>query len=100
MFWFARLLRLALGDSFQAALNELKVRARTRASARAQDRVTLLWRLRARRRELVNDLAIGLGPDEPLPPSTVEPLAVLQAAIEAVEAELSPDDPDRPPAAP
>ena len=49
----------------------------------------LLWRLRARRRELVDDLAVGLGSDEVLAPSTVEPLAVLQAAIAAVEAELA-----------
>ncbi len=31
MFRFARLLRLALGDSFQAALNELNGRARIQA---------------------------------------------------------------------
>ncbi len=62
--------------------------------------MTLLWRLRARQRELVDAYAVGLGCDEVLAPSTVEPLAVLQAAIEAVEAELGADDPDRPPAAP
>ena len=69
------------------------------AVAHPQDRTALLWRLRARRRELVDDLATGLGRDEPLAPSTAEPLAVLQGAIAAVEAELGADDPDRPPAA-
>ena len=64
-----------------------------------QDRIELLWRLRARRRELVDDLAVGLGSAELLAPSSVEPLAVLQTAIAAVEAELGADDPDRPPAA-
>ena len=67
--------------------------------ARPQDRVALLWRLRARRRELVDNLATGPGRDEPVAPSIVEPLAVLQAAIEAVEAELGADGPDLPPAA-
>ena len=57
--------------------------------ARPEDRVELLWRLRARRRELVDDLAVGLGRDEPLSPSAVQPLAVVQQAIEAVETELA-----------
>lgn len=67
--------------------------------ARPQDRVALLWRLRARRRELVDNLATGLGRDEPVAPSIVEPLAVLQAAIETVEAELGMNDPHDPSAA-
>lgn len=50
----------------------------------------LLARLRVRRRQLVNALAIGLVDvqDEPLPPSAVAPLAVLQGAIQAIEAEI------------
>ena len=61
--------------------------------ARQQDRVALLWRLRARRRELVDALAVGLVDDEPLSPSSVEPLATIQGAIEAVEAEVGEGDP-------
>ena len=61
--------------------------------ARHQDRVELLWRLRARRRELIDALAAGLADDEPLSPSSVEPLATIQGAIEAVEAEVGEGDP-------
>ena len=72
---------------------------RTRATARAQDRTMLLWRLRARRRELVDTLAAGLGPDEPLMPSTVQPLATIQGAIDAVQNEIGEGDPGGLPAA-
>ena len=69
--------------------------------ARHQDRVELLWRLRARRRELVDTLAVGLADvqDEPLMPSTVQPLATLQAAIMAVEVEVGEGNPGDMPAA-
>ena len=44
-------------------------------------------------------LAVGLVDDEPLAPSSVQPLATLQAAIEAVAAEVGEGDPDGLPAA-
>ena len=50
----------------------------------------LLWRLKARRRELATDLAAALGPvDEPLSPSTMAPLAAIEGAIQATRAELA-----------
>ena len=66
---------------------------------RPEARVALLWRLRARRRELVDTLAAGLVDNEPLAPSSVQPLATLQAAIEAVAAEVGESDPGDLPAA-
>ena len=59
-----------------------------RPEARPEDRLALLVRLRDRRRELVDAYAVGLDPGGPLSPSAVQPLAVVQAAITAVEAEL------------
>ena len=55
--------------------------------ATAAQLAELLARLRHRRRELVAACAVGLGPYEPLSPSAVQPLATIQAAIEAAEAE-------------
>ena len=49
----------------------------------------LLTRLKLRRAALVDSYVAGLGCDEPVAPSVMEPLGVLQAAIEAVEAELA-----------
>ena len=57
----------------------------TRAVVRPEDRKALLWRLRVRRLELADDLALGLGLDEPLSPSTVERLADLLADRQAAE---------------
>ena len=48
----------------------------------------LALQLRERRRQLVDAFAVSLAMGEPLSPSAVQPLAVVQAAIEAVEAEL------------
>ncbi len=56
--------------------------------ATPDERAELLRQLRVRRRELVDDLAVGLGRGEPLSPSIVEPPAMLHVAIAAVEAEL------------
>ncbi len=55
--------------------------------ATPDERAELLVRLRARRQELVDTFAVGLALGEPLSPSAVQPLAVVQAAIEACEAE-------------
>ena len=63
------------------------------------ERAELLRQLRDRRRQLVDAFAVGLDPAEPLSPSAVQPLATIQAAIEAVEAELGADDFDLPPVA-
>ena len=50
----------------------------------------LLWRLKARRRELAHALAAALGPiDEPLPPSSMAPLAAIETAIQAIRAEIA-----------
>ena len=67
-------------------------------AATPADRVEMLVRLRARRRELVDAFAVGLALGEPLSASAMQPLATIQAAIAAVEAELGADDPDCPPA--
>ena len=53
----------------------------------------LLWRLKDRRRELAIDLAVGLGPDEVLIPSAMQPLAAIETAIQAVAAEVGEGDP-------
>ena len=49
----------------------------------------LLGRLQDRRRDLVDAYAAGLYPGGALAPSVVLPLATIQAAIAAVEAELA-----------
>lgn len=63
-------------------------------AATAQDRAELLLRLQQRRSELIDALAVGLVDvqDRPLAPSIVAPLAVVQAAIDAVAAELGDAD--------
>ena len=53
------------------------------------ERAELLCQLRERRRELVDAYAVGLDPGGPLSPSAVQPLAVVPAAITAVDAELA-----------
>ena len=57
--------------------------------ATPDERAELLAQLRQRRRELVDAYAVGLAMGEPVSPSAVQPLAVVQAAIEACEAELA-----------
>ena len=53
------------------------------------ERAELLVRLRARRRELVDAYAVGLTLGELVVLSAVQPLAVVQQAIVAVEDELA-----------
>ncbi len=57
------------------------------------ERAELLVKLREQRRQLVDAYAVGLALGEPLSPSAVQPLAVLQVAIAAVEAESAEDRP-------
>ena len=64
-----------------------------RPRATAEQHAALLDRLRVRRRALVDSYASTLDPEAPLLPSAVQPLAVVQAAIEAVEVELAPGKP-------
>ena len=59
------------------------------AIATPADRAELLVQLRARRQELVDAYAVGLALGEPLAPSAVQPLATVQGAIMAIEAELA-----------
>ncbi len=70
-----------------------------RPMASPEQIAALLDQLRGRRRELIDALAVGLGPDEPLPPSSVAPLAAIETAIQAVQAAVGEGDPGRPPAA-
>ena len=57
--------------------------------ATPDERAELLVQLRACRRQLIDSYAVGLALGEPLAPSAVQPLATIQAAIEAVEAEFA-----------
>ena len=51
----------------------------------------LLTRLKLRRAALVDSYVAGLGRDEMVVPAILEPLATIQAAIEAVEAASAED---------
>ncbi len=57
--------------------------------ATPDERAELLVQLRERRRQLVDAYAVGLARGEPLSPSAVQPLAVVQAAIAAIEADFA-----------
>jgi hypothetical protein len=57
-----------------------------RPVATPEDRAALLARLRERRRQLIDSYVTGLDPEAPVSPSAVQPLAIVQAAITAVEA--------------
>ena len=59
------------------------------ATVTPEDRAGLLVQLRASRCRLIDGYAVGLALGEPMSPSAVQPLAVVQAAIAAVEAELA-----------
>ena len=50
---------------------------------------SLLWRLKERRAELAIALALSIDPDLPVMASTMEPLAMVETAIQAIGAEIA-----------